>query len=205
MKAVVAILTVVLVGACGGTSEETGEQAETSIPEGTCLQLEVAVGAGFSVDGRPTSNEAVGPALTAALESDDRTAIVDVRCRKGVTMGSIRELHDIMLEQGLHRVQYFREPDPPIPYALPTAEMDAHLAELPAEDRCVVAIAADGTAVVEGTPFSVKLVAERLESNPGMIFVIAATDDVKYSDFARVLGEVTGAGAQRVAVKLAAG
>jgi biopolymer transport protein ExbD len=205
MKAVVAILTVVLVGACGGTSEETGGQAETSIPEGSCLQLEVAVGAGFSVDGRPTSKEDVGPALSAALDSGDRTAIVDVSCREGVTMESIRELHDIMLEQGLHRIQYFREPDPPIPYALPTSEMDAHLAELPAEERCVVAIATSGTAVIDGVEFSGDLVASRLESNPGVVFVIAATDDVKYVDFARVLGEVTGAGARRVAIKLASG
>jgi len=58
---------------------------------------------------------------------------------EGVTMESIRQLHDVMTAQELYRIQ------------------------------------------------------------------IAATDEVRYADFARVLGEVTGAGAQRVSVQLVAG
>ena len=193
-----AVLALLLLAGCAG------EPDPPALPEGSCLQLEVSVDDGFRVDGRPLPIAEVGPALTHALEDSTRTAIVDVRCGNGVTMASVRQLHETMLERGLHRIQYFRPPDPPIPYTLPPAEMQGRLANLPEEQLCVIMVETSGEASISGSDLSTALVEERLAANPGIVFVIHVPDDTRYVDFARALGTVTGAGAERVALRLGA-
>jgi biopolymer transport protein ExbD len=197
---------VLLVAACGGGGEPAEERTMAAAPpDGRCLQLEVVVGEGFRVEGETTPLEQVGPALARALETGNRTAIVDVRCSGGVKMRSIRELHDAMAAGELYRIQYFRDPEPPVPFVLPNDDMAARLAELPQDSRCAVAIGSDGTVLLEGREFSRAAVTETLAARPGVIFVIGATDEVRYDDFVHVLGEVTAAGAQRVSIELVEG
>jgi biopolymer transport protein ExbD len=194
------LIMILLITACGG-SEQTADQPQAG---NTCLQLEVAVGEGFKVDGEATELDQIGDALSRALEAGNRTAVVDVTCGEGVTIVSLRQLHEALTAQELYRVQYLRAPDPPIPFMLPNPDMAAQLADLPAESRCVVALGVNGAAMIEGDTFSSAAVVETLARNPEVVFVLAATDDVAYSDFVRILGELTGAGAQRISIQIVA-
>lgn len=196
------------VAACGGGERADQPHEDTTaseIPEGSCLQLEVVLGEGFRVEGEFRKPEEVGPALKQALAAGNRSAIVDVTCAGDVKMAAIRELHDVMAAHELYRIQYFRDPEPPVPFVLPNAEMATRLAGLPEDARCAVAIDADGEVKIEGREFSREAVTEMLAARPGVIFVIAADDEVKYDDFVHVLGEVTDAGAQRVSIQLVGG
>ena len=78
MKPVLLVL-ILFAAACSG-GDEPSEQAAATIPEGTCLQLQVVVGEGFRVDGELTPQDQLGATLTKTLEAGGRSAIVDVTC-----------------------------------------------------------------------------------------------------------------------------
>jgi biopolymer transport protein ExbD len=187
-----------------------GEQTQDPVADaGACLQLSITLEAGLELDGESIPSGQLGSSLHAALEDGSRTPIVDVKCAEGVTMASIRSLHDAMIEREIYRIQYLRDPEAPIPHLLPSPEMAAHLEDMAADHLCSVAIDARGGVLLAGKTIDRQAlradVGELLKSSPEIVIVVEAVDAVRYDDFVGILGELTEAGAQRIAIKLAAG
>jgi biopolymer transport protein ExbD len=173
---------------------------------GRCLQLQVAVEDGFRVDGEPTPDSEVGNVLAQKLKTQDRTAIVDVRCEQGVTVAALVRLHAAMREQGLYRIQYLRNSGAAVPYMLPSPEIEERLAGLTPEQQCLIALDAGGQMEVDGAPIvrpdlrgDVRRI---LADHPDIVMILQMAPGAAYADFVDALGDLTAGGAQRIAIRI---
>jgi biopolymer transport protein ExbD len=175
---------------------------------GQCVQLEVTIGDGFEIDGQPVSRGELAEKLLGAYEARNREVAVDVRCEEGVKVAALRELHDAMLAHGLHRIQYFGHSGEPVPYVLPAPQMTDRLADLPAEAISRLRVGPDGLNL-DGRDVTREAlgpaVHARLAENPSVVVIVESEADVAYADFVAVLGEVTAAGAERLAIEIPSG
>jgi len=202
------ILVLGSLSSCGEKSRTSEDGRTGAVPDSLsagCVQLEVAIGGGFEVDGRSVSDHDLRVALRRAYEARERNVPVDVRCSEGVTMAAVAELHDAMLALGMHSIQYENAAGELLPYMLPPSEMTARLSNLPPEALAHVGISTNGVrlngrGVGDGTlEQGIRVL---LEDTPSLVVAVEADAEVPYVEFVAILGEVLAAGATRVAIEI---
>jgi biopolymer transport protein ExbD len=168
--------------------------------------VNVIVGAkgDIKVDGTAVVWENLERELEAKARSDaDRTVIV-IRCAEGAKMGSLSDLHKILVKTGLTKVSYQDAEGNALALILPGEREKEILKQIDPDDVSTLVIESEGGVSVDGRHVTIPevkdIVRKLLVRNPYLVVSIRTRLDTEYSDFHAVLDQVKAAGAERISV-----
>jgi biopolymer transport protein ExbD len=133
------------------------------------------------------------------------STIVVLRTDYSARMGTVHEIHAILIELGLVRVVYAGRGGESLPLKLPVLKDAERLASMPEQNLAVIDLAGSGQITVRGSRVHKSNLSARVEDelneNEFVVFSIRPASDASYDDFLEVLAETKAGGATRIAIE----
>ena len=192
-------------GKANSPNAKTAGEAVTGKP-GPFEYVELIIGEGrdIKVDGKPVIWEKLAAVLDAEAGENSDQKVVVIRCGKGVKMGTLSGVQNMLVKAGLMKVSYQDAEGNSLALILPGEKQRKSLKQLDPADLVTITVEPTGKINLGGRQVEIPqvgdIVRKHLRRNPHVVFSILTPAETKYVDFHAVLDEVKAAGAKRIAV-----
>jgi TonB family protein len=160
------------------------------------------------VDGKKISFKKLEDVLTKKATGNMENVFINIQAEDDVGMLTILNTQKVLRDLGLKRVNYTINEEKGMPYMLPPKGTEQEIKKISERNVVNLMMNKSGEVLYDGEQIDIPDIKTRIKSEPAMhenilIVGIEPHPETRYKDFADVLNQVKGSGANRVFIHLA--